>query len=302
MSWGAATAVAYAARHPRRVRALALVGGFARGEEIAPPALREALVATVRAHWGAGSRALSDIWIPGRRRRPARALRPPAARVGYAPSSRRRARGDLRRPTSARSPPRSARRRSSCTAATTARSRTPLGRELAASLQESRFVSLDGNVHLPWLGDSAAVLAAVDEFLERHDPAPAAAAAATRRRSRRAAARPRRRARRRLGARRRAPPRPRRPPPAPVAAPARPRRRASPRATGAAPPAAATPLSDREREVLQLVAEGLSDPEIAARLVVSPHTVHRHVANIRTKLGQPTRAAAAAYAARSGLI
>ena len=62
------------------------------------------------------------------------------------------------------------------------------------------------------------------------------------------------------------------------------------------------PLSDREREVLRLVADGLGDAEIARRLVISPHTVHRHVANIRTKLGQPSRAAAAAYAAREGLI
>jgi DNA-binding NarL/FixJ family response regulator len=54
--------------------------------------------------------------------------------------------------------------------------------------------------------------------------------------------------------------------------------------------------------VLRLVAEGLSDGEIAARLILSPHTVHRHVANIRTKLGQGSRAAAAAYAARRGLI
>jgi pimeloyl-ACP methyl ester carboxylesterase/DNA-binding CsgD family transcriptional regulator len=61
-------------------------------------------------------------------------------------------------------------------------------------------------------------------------------------------------------------------------------------------------LSHREREVLALVAEGLSDPEIAERLLVSPHTVHRHVANIRTKLGQPSRAAAAATGARLGLI
>jgi DNA-binding CsgD family transcriptional regulator len=61
-------------------------------------------------------------------------------------------------------------------------------------------------------------------------------------------------------------------------------------------------LSDREREVLALVAEGLSDPEIAERLLVSPHTVHRHVANIRAKLGQPSRAAAAATGARLGLI
>ena len=61
-------------------------------------------------------------------------------------------------------------------------------------------------------------------------------------------------------------------------------------------------LSQREREVLALVAEGLSDPEIAERLLISPHTVHRHLANIRSKLGQPSRAAAAATGARLGLI
>jgi pimeloyl-ACP methyl ester carboxylesterase/DNA-binding CsgD family transcriptional regulator len=63
-----------------------------------------------------------------------------------------------------------------------------------------------------------------------------------------------------------------------------------------------TELSDRELTVLKLVAAGLSDSEIAERLVLSPHTVHRHVANIRTKLGLPSRAAAAAHAARLGLI
>ncbi len=61
-------------------------------------------------------------------------------------------------------------------------------------------------------------------------------------------------------------------------------------------------LSAREREVLDLVAQGLSDAQIAGRLVISPHTVHRHVANILTKLGLPTRAAAAAQAARAGLL
>jgi pimeloyl-ACP methyl ester carboxylesterase/DNA-binding CsgD family transcriptional regulator len=61
-------------------------------------------------------------------------------------------------------------------------------------------------------------------------------------------------------------------------------------------------LSGREREVLRLVAEGLSDADIAARLVLSPHTVHRHVANIRRKLGLRSRSAAAAAAARAGLI
>lgn len=61
-------------------------------------------------------------------------------------------------------------------------------------------------------------------------------------------------------------------------------------------------LTGREAEVLALVASGLSDREIAERLVLSPHTVHRHVANVRTKLGLPTRAAAVAAAARRGLL
>jgi DNA-binding CsgD family transcriptional regulator len=61
-------------------------------------------------------------------------------------------------------------------------------------------------------------------------------------------------------------------------------------------------LTARELEVLRLVAGGLSDAEIAERLVVSPHTVHRHVANVRNKLRLPSRAAAVAHAARAGLI
>jgi pimeloyl-ACP methyl ester carboxylesterase/DNA-binding CsgD family transcriptional regulator len=61
-------------------------------------------------------------------------------------------------------------------------------------------------------------------------------------------------------------------------------------------------LSAREREVLALVAAGLNDAQIAQRLVISPHTVHRHVANILAKLRQPTRAAAAAAAARADLL
>jgi ATP/maltotriose-dependent transcriptional regulator MalT len=61
-------------------------------------------------------------------------------------------------------------------------------------------------------------------------------------------------------------------------------------------------LTPREVEVLTLVAQGLSDSEIAERLVVSPHTVHRHVANVRGKLRLPSRAAAVAYASRAGLL
>ncbi|MCD2443246.1 alpha/beta fold hydrolase [Agromyces sp. SYSU K20354] len=65
---------------------------------------------------------------------------------------------------------------------------------------------------------------------------------------------------------------------------------------------AAARLTERERQVLRLVAHGETDAEIAAHLVLSTHTVHRHIANIRTKLGVPSRTAAAAWALRNELI
>jgi LuxR family maltose regulon positive regulatory protein len=60
-------------------------------------------------------------------------------------------------------------------------------------------------------------------------------------------------------------------------------------------------LSPRELEVLALVAEGLTNHEIAGRLVISEHTVRRHVANLLRKLALPSRSAAAAVAAHYGL-
>jgi non-specific serine/threonine protein kinase len=64
----------------------------------------------------------------------------------------------------------------------------------------------------------------------------------------------------------------------------------------------ASVLTPRELDVLKLVAQGLSNPEIAQRLVVSEHTVHRHLANILRKLGLSSRAAAAAWGVRTGLV
>jgi predicted ATPase/DNA-binding CsgD family transcriptional regulator len=66
--------------------------------------------------------------------------------------------------------------------------------------------------------------------------------------------------------------------------------------------AAVTVLTPRELDVLKLVARGLSNPDIAKELVVSEHTVHRHLANILRKLGLSSRAAAAAWGARAGLV
>lgn len=60
-------------------------------------------------------------------------------------------------------------------------------------------------------------------------------------------------------------------------------------------------LTRREQEVLRLVAQGLTNPEIARRLFISPKTAGNHVSNILTKLGMRSRVEAAAYAvARDG--
>ena len=64
----------------------------------------------------------------------------------------------------------------------------------------------------------------------------------------------------------------------------------------------AGPLTRREVEVLLLVAQGHSNAEIARRLVLSPHTVHRHVANILRKLDAKSRAAAVGRARELAVI
>jgi predicted ATPase/DNA-binding CsgD family transcriptional regulator len=70
----------------------------------------------------------------------------------------------------------------------------------------------------------------------------------------------------------------------------------------AVPDEAASVLTSRERDVLTLVAQGLSNADIARRLVLSEHTVHRHLATILRKLGLSSRAAAAAWGVRTGLV
>ncbi|HMC55127.1 MAG TPA: LuxR C-terminal-related transcriptional regulator [Gemmatimonadaceae bacterium] len=61
-------------------------------------------------------------------------------------------------------------------------------------------------------------------------------------------------------------------------------------------------LTGRQVEILRLVAQGMSNAVIAKRLRLSEHTVKRHVANLLTRLGLSSRAAAAAHAAKEGLL
>lgn len=246
ISAGAATGIVLAATEPARVRRLVLFGACVDGSAVAPPELREALLATVRAHWGAGSRALADVWLPDVK---------PELRAGFATLQRAAATPEMAAAglsaiydtdlaevlPAVRAPALVLHRRGDRAVPFSQ------GRDLAARLRDARLVALDGAIHPPWLGDRDAVLREIAAFLAPERAAAAAEAPAT-------------------------------------------------------PVHDDGTLSTREREVLRLVAEGLNDNEIATRLVVSPHTVHRHVANIRTKLRQPSRAAAAAHAARHGMI
>jgi DNA-binding NarL/FixJ family response regulator len=75
------------------------------------------------------------------------------------------------------------------------------------------------------------------------------------------------------------------------------------RLTGEAPPQeAAAPLTDREMEVLQLAAQGLTNYDIAQRLYISVRTVEAHLTHVYNKLGVSSRTEAVVHAMRHGWI
>ncbi|GBG36720.1 alpha/beta fold hydrolase [Mycobacterium montefiorense] len=242
-SCGSCTAIAFAATYPERVERLVLYGSYADGSVITAPGVGDAIIAAVRAHWGLGSRLLSNMFLGAaesaeherfaRLQRGAATAEAAAALLGLV--YRLDVRGYL---PNVYSPTLVVHRRDDRAVP------YRLGREVAAAIPGAALISLPGSAHFPWHGDADSVARACRESLGPSTPSPQQHAHE----------------------------------PEPVA------------------------LSAREREILACLARGLHDREIAEHLVLSPHTVHRHVANIRRKLGRTSRTAAVAEAARLGLL
>jgi len=68
------------------------------------------------------------------------------------------------------------------------------------------------------------------------------------------------------------------------------------------PPAPGLDLTEREREVLALMIEGLNNTQIAGKLTVSPSTIKSHVSNILSKLGVASRTEAVSLALRNRIV
>jgi pimeloyl-ACP methyl ester carboxylesterase/DNA-binding CsgD family transcriptional regulator len=233
---GAAPAgVAFAVQAPQRLSHLVV---YAAGGGAGPTELSDAVRAVIRADWGIGSKTLALMRLAGEGTEEAtswladlqRQSATPEMAVELITAARR---GDLRPLLGRVRVPTLVIHRTEDPVAAFAS-----GREIACAIAGARFAPLEGDSHMPWFGDSQAIVDATLAFL------------------------------------------------ATTSAPAGPQEGR---------------LTDREREVLALLADGCANREIAERLALSVRTVERHLLNIYGKLNARGRTEAVAYAVRHGL-
>ena len=234
ISAGAPVAAAWAALHPDRVDHLVLYGGWVRGDDLAPRAVRDHVLGVIRSHWGLGSDVLADIFAPDveTRQRAAfaayqREASPPETAAGYLQAAYDLDIGALLPTIKAQT---LVLHRESDRAA-------PLSQAelLAGLVPAARLEILPGRSHLPYVGDSASVVRSIRRFLGL------------------------------------------------------PLRR-MPAGPG---------LTARQSQVASLVAEGLTNREIASRLGIDERSAEGHVERIRDRLGLRSRAQVAAWYAGS---
>jgi len=236
-SFGAPLAVRWAARHPASVSRLVLYGGWVEGDAVAAPAVREHILGLVEQHWGFASDVLTEIFAPDA---------DAGFRAGFARYQREStSAAEARRLLAACYDLDVAADLGHIGAPTTVIHRegdraVPLaeGQRLATGIAGAKLTLLPGRTHIPFAGDSQAVLNAM---------------------------------RRGLGL----------PPLDPAVLPR---------------------LTPRQLEVAALVAEGCSNRQIAAQLVITERSAESHVERIRMRLGFRSRAQIAAWFVASNAV
>jgi pimeloyl-ACP methyl ester carboxylesterase/DNA-binding CsgD family transcriptional regulator len=235
ISLGAVVAAAWAAAYPDRVRRLILYGGWARGSDIAAPAIQEHVLALVTEHWGLGSDVLTDIFASGadsgtqaafaRYQREsasaqtARAMLEMCYRVDVAAAL-----GDIQAPTLVIHRDRDR--------------AVPIeqGRLITESIPSASLEVLQGHAHIPYVGDADSITQAIRRFLGLPTL----------------------------------------------------RRRVVPE------------LTSRQVEVAALIAEGMTNRDIADRLHITERSAESHVERIRTRMGFRSRSQIAAWFVAGG--
>ena len=163
-SQGGQLAAAIAAAHPDRVEALVLYGMCASGTDLAPPEVRNSIVALMRAHWGLGSKVLAGIFVPGPTAEEVEVLTQLQRESASAAVAARLLEVYYQTDVRALLPKIAAR------TAVLHREADPatgfaLGREVAALIPGAALFPLPGSGHLFYHGDWAAVLEAMLGFL-----------------------------------------------------------------------------------------------------------------------------------------
>jgi class 3 adenylate cyclase len=160
--FGGPIAIAYTAKHPRRVSNLILDGTYARGQDLAPPERLAAIVTMIRTLWPEGVKTLDEMTVPeaSRQKKPrvslSRSISAEVAAQLYSLGFRI----DVTDLLPAIRIPTLVIHRAGSRAV-----RFRLGRELASLITHASFVPLEGTAHNPWEGDATRALAAIGEFL-----------------------------------------------------------------------------------------------------------------------------------------
>ena len=163
-SQAAAVMIAYTARHPDRVGRLVVYGSYARGADLSPPAMQDALLGLIEAHWGMASKTLADIFLRGAdaaaQQQWAHGARLAATPEAAVRRMRECFRLDITQSLAGVSTPTLVLHRRG-----DVNIRPEHGRAVASGIRGARLTLLDGESHLWYVGDVDCVLRPVLEFL-----------------------------------------------------------------------------------------------------------------------------------------